>query len=310
MRSRTESSWPPLAPPVSSSAGTLGGGAGGGDPSSTSITHLPRCTGEVRSATEVSSSTLPWPRMPRRSSGTGTRRNSVAHHVGDAVVPRHALVHEGVVGAQQVEDAAVVAHQAVEEQLGLAHEVGGERVIPVREQQRVGPDLVDVLQAQPLATQSASPALPTAGRPACAAPACRARRGLEAAGRRHPDQLGVGHRCPRGRTTGATPGRGRPPAKVCADARGGRRLLEPEHEPRARQQRLERHLDAGFEVGALAALLVERQQRLHVGGRGRFAVGLRRQPLQDVGGARRFFGRASSAGTRRRGGGSPCRTRR
>ena len=48
-----------LVPLVSSSAGTFGGGGGGGDPSSTSITHLPRITGEVRSAIEVSVRTLP-----------------------------------------------------------------------------------------------------------------------------------------------------------------------------------------------------------------------------------------------------------
>ena len=76
MRSRTESVRPAsVVPFVSSSAGTFGGGGGGGDPSSTSITHLPRITGDVRSAIEVSVSTLPWPRMPRRSSGTVTRRN-------------------------------------------------------------------------------------------------------------------------------------------------------------------------------------------------------------------------------------------
>ena len=82
IRSRTDSTRPSRAPPVSSSSGTLGGGGGGGEPSSTSITHLPRCTGEVRSATEVSSKMLPWPRMPRRSSGTGTRRNSCPMTLG------------------------------------------------------------------------------------------------------------------------------------------------------------------------------------------------------------------------------------
>ena len=82
MRSRTVRTRPLVAAPVSSSAGTLGGGGGGGDPSSTSITHLPRITGEVRSATEVCTSTLPWPRMPRRVSGTVTRWNSVPVTLG------------------------------------------------------------------------------------------------------------------------------------------------------------------------------------------------------------------------------------
>ena len=66
IRSRVVSSLPSLASPVSSSAGTLGGGGGGGVPSSTSITHLPRSTGEVRLASEVCTSIEPWPRMPRR----------------------------------------------------------------------------------------------------------------------------------------------------------------------------------------------------------------------------------------------------
>jgi hypothetical protein len=76
MRSRTDRSRPLAAGFVSSSAGTFGGGGGGGDPSSTSITHLPRSTGDVRSDTEVSVRMLPWPRMPRRYSGTGTRWKS------------------------------------------------------------------------------------------------------------------------------------------------------------------------------------------------------------------------------------------
>ena len=60
MRSRTESMLPPSVPfTESSSGGTFGGGGGGGVPSRTSITHLPRCTGDVRSATDVSVRMLP-----------------------------------------------------------------------------------------------------------------------------------------------------------------------------------------------------------------------------------------------------------
>ncbi len=75
MRSRTDSTLPPCEEAVSSSAGTLGGGGGGGEPSITCMIHLPRCTGEVRSATEVIISTLPWVSTPRRVSGRVTRRN-------------------------------------------------------------------------------------------------------------------------------------------------------------------------------------------------------------------------------------------
>ncbi len=59
------------------SGGTLGGGRGGGLPSRFSRIHLPRCTGEVRLALDVTSSMLPCPSRPRRASlGTGTRRKS------------------------------------------------------------------------------------------------------------------------------------------------------------------------------------------------------------------------------------------
>ena len=52
------------------------GGGGGGDPRRTSITHLPRSTGEVRPAWEVRVRMLPWPSSPRRglSAPYSTRR--------------------------------------------------------------------------------------------------------------------------------------------------------------------------------------------------------------------------------------------
>jgi hypothetical protein len=77
IRSRVVSSRPSFAAAAASRSGTSGGGGGGGVPSSTSITHLPRSTGEVRLASDVCTSIEPWPRMPRReSSGYVTRRNS------------------------------------------------------------------------------------------------------------------------------------------------------------------------------------------------------------------------------------------
>src|SRR6516162_7104152 len=65
MRSRTVSSFPELIAGVSSSLGTTGGGGGGGVPRRTVITHLPRCTGEVRSATDVKVRMAPFPSKPR-----------------------------------------------------------------------------------------------------------------------------------------------------------------------------------------------------------------------------------------------------
>ena len=150
IRSRTVSMRVAPAALVSSSAGTFGGGGGGGEPIITSITHLPRMTGEVRSATDVSRSTLPLPSRPRRSSGDRDALEFVAGDVRDPVVPRQARVDERVVGRQQVEHAAIVADQAVEEELGFAHHRAPERPVEVRIQDGVGQDLLDVGEPQPL----------------------------------------------------------------------------------------------------------------------------------------------------------------
>ena len=54
----------------------FGGGGGGGEPSRFSSTHLPRSTGDVRVAYDVSVRMLPWPSRPPRGlpSGNVTRR--------------------------------------------------------------------------------------------------------------------------------------------------------------------------------------------------------------------------------------------
>ena len=63
--------------PLSSSAGTFGGGGFGGELNTFVMIHLPRNTGDVRFATDVSNSTLPWPSKPRRfGSVSVTRRNA------------------------------------------------------------------------------------------------------------------------------------------------------------------------------------------------------------------------------------------
>ena len=53
----------------SSSGGTFGGGGGGGVPSMFSSIHLPRSTGDVRSAYDVTVRMLPWPSRPARVVG-------------------------------------------------------------------------------------------------------------------------------------------------------------------------------------------------------------------------------------------------
>jgi len=85
---------------------------------------------------------LPCVSSPRRGSGSATRRKSV--------MPREALVDEREVGGDQIEDAAILPDNAVEEELSLADECVGERRVPVREKEAVGPHFLHVLQPQPL----------------------------------------------------------------------------------------------------------------------------------------------------------------
>ena len=143
-------------------------------PSSTSITHLPRRTGDVRSATDVSVRMLPWPSRPRRYSGSVTRRKAAPVTFGNAVMLRQPLVHEGVVGRQQIEHAAIVADDAVEEELGFTPHRVLERVVELRVLVEVGLQLVEILQPQPLAREARGRAPRSARRRACAAPASRA----------------------------------------------------------------------------------------------------------------------------------------
>ena len=92
----------------------------------------------------------------------------------------------------------------------LAHQRIAERAVEVRIEDRVGQDLVEVLQPQPLRRRSASPAPRRADRPASASPACSSTpRRAEPALRRRLSAARRPGRRPRGRTTAATPARGR-----------------------------------------------------------------------------------------------------
>ena len=66
------------------SGGTFCGGGGGGVPTMFSRIHLPRSTGEVRLAYDVTVSTLPWPRIPPRtlSSPSATRLKRLPYTLG------------------------------------------------------------------------------------------------------------------------------------------------------------------------------------------------------------------------------------
>ena len=87
----------------------MGGGGGGGVPSSTSITHLPRSTGEVRLASDVCTSIAALAEdAAARVVGIRHLAELAADHALEAVVTRQPLVHERVVGGVEVEQAAVI----------------------------------------------------------------------------------------------------------------------------------------------------------------------------------------------------------
>ena len=129
-----------------------GGGGGTGAPRMLSRIHLPRTTGEVRSACDVTARMLPWPSSPRRA--TSVDRDAAepaAVDVRNPVVPGQPLVDERVVGGHQLHDRAVFPHDALEEHLGFAPERLAEVVVEIREQVRVGLHVAHVAQLQPLA---------------------------------------------------------------------------------------------------------------------------------------------------------------
>ena len=102
---------------------TPGGGFGGGAPSTFSSTHLPRVTGDVRFAADVTVRMLPCPSRPAPRDRLSARRDATharAVDVRNAVVPRQALVDEREVRIEQVDDAAILPDDRAEEHFGFA----------------------------------------------------------------------------------------------------------------------------------------------------------------------------------------------
>ncbi len=101
---------PAASPVFATSAGTFGGGSGAGTPSMFFSTHWPRITGDVRPGCEDTVSTAPLPSKPQRAFwllSSVTRLELAAANAGNAVVLRQSLVHERVVGGEQIENAAI-----------------------------------------------------------------------------------------------------------------------------------------------------------------------------------------------------------
>ena len=164
----------------------------------------------------------------------------IPDHIRNLVVPRQPAVDERVVGRQQLEDRPVFAHDAHEEQLGFAlhRRPSGSGRCP---ETRTDPGASRAgCAGAATATRSCSPARRRAGRPASAAPAARAPPARSAC-RRLARWISVV-------IGNAAPQKEREARRQLqiADAvdrsrRGaGRRALEPKHEFRIRQDRLER----------------------------------------------------------------------
>ena len=115
---------------------------------------MPRSTGDVRFGYDVTVRMLPWPKQSAPLFLLHAHATEVtAVHVRNPVVAREPLVHEGVVGIQQVEDAAVLAHDALEEELRLGAEAVSKLVVEVREVARIRDVALQVPQHQPLARE-------------------------------------------------------------------------------------------------------------------------------------------------------------
>ena len=80
----------------------------------------------------------------------------IAVDVGQPVVARQPLVHEGVVRTQQIEHAVVLEDDALEQQLGLALQRLPQVVVEIGEHILVGTQALQVAQVQPLAGEVAA----------------------------------------------------------------------------------------------------------------------------------------------------------
>ena len=85
-----------------------------------SRTNLPRFTGDVRVAFDVSVRTLAWVRIPPRLLRQLHADKLLALHAVDAVMLGELFVDEREIGIEQVENAVVFADDRLEEQLALA----------------------------------------------------------------------------------------------------------------------------------------------------------------------------------------------
>ena len=170
---------------------------------------LAALTGDVRLAADVTVRMLPWPSRPRRglSAASVDAAQPAAADVGDAVVPRQPLVHEGEVGSRagrrRCGPRGRWCGTAARSRAGTTA-----RRLPSKSGES-GPDVLSARAGTATARRSCRRARRRADPAASAAPAARAPAGccsVPAPPRR------AAHRpeyCSTGRTTAATPARGR-----------------------------------------------------------------------------------------------------
>ena len=192
---------------------------------------------------------LPWRSSPPRSlpAPSADAAEVTAVDVRNAVVLRQPFVDERVVGAQQIQHAAILAEDAVEEQLGFLPERLTEIVVEVRKQSHVRRDRREVAQVQPLRGEVVHErARPRVGEHPPRLPLEHGRL-VEFAGNRHAQQLIVRN---------AAPEKERQPRRQleiahairCVGRHAGRIGFEPEDEMRAHQHARHRQFDAGVEA--------------------------------------------------------------
>ena len=212
--------------------------------------------------------------------GIGHPAEVAARHPRHAVVVAgEPLVDERVVGPIEVEQAAVLLHEVGEEQLGLAPHRAGEVLVVVRKEVRVRPDLVHVLQAEPLRREPGAQGLgPGVGEHAQRLP-------LQLLGRQAPrvgqrPQLFVGRRPPQEERQAR--GEVGVAQAVAAARRVDRRALKAQHEVRTGEHRLERGPHPRLEAAGGRALVEERQQPVDVARGQGPPVRLAAQPRDDA----------------------------
>ncbi len=114
------------------------GGGGGGAFRILSRIHLPRTTGDVRVAYDVTVRIGPLAKQPfSRLVGHVNPPKVASIDIRNAVVLREPFIHERIIRSHQVEDVAVFANDALEEHFALAPEGLPQVVVEIGELHRI-----------------------------------------------------------------------------------------------------------------------------------------------------------------------------